>query len=157
MNCWRWQNSGMGTKSNSAGQKKWETIFIHMWTACHREFTSDRIYKIRCFFLTADSRRLTQTFLPADPAGKKYVNRCAIILFDCQYNFVALSNPVMTRYYLFSKNLFARRACRFSLARSAREKILSAHVCVCLAVKLESPLNPVGTFEKNIHRVSNIW
>jgi hypothetical protein len=30
------------------------------------------------FYLTADARRRTQTFLPADPAGKKHVNRFAI-------------------------------------------------------------------------------
>jgi hypothetical protein len=30
------------------------------------------------FFLTADERRQAQTFLPADPTGKKHVNRFAI-------------------------------------------------------------------------------
>jgi hypothetical protein len=29
-------------------------------------------------YLTADDRRRPQTFLPADPAGKKHVNRSAI-------------------------------------------------------------------------------
>jgi hypothetical protein len=56
-------------------------------------------------FLTADSCR---HFLPADPAGKKHVNRCAIILFDGQYNFVAPSNPVMTGYYHFGKKYCLR-------------------------------------------------
>jgi hypothetical protein len=34
------------------------------------------------FFLTADRRGRTQTFLPRDPRGKKLVNRCAIIFIN---------------------------------------------------------------------------
>jgi hypothetical protein len=34
------------------------------------------------FLLTADARGLPQTFLPADPAGKKHVNRFAIIFLS---------------------------------------------------------------------------
>jgi len=30
-------------------------------------------------FLTADTRRRSQTFLPRDPRGKKHVNHCVII------------------------------------------------------------------------------
>ncbi len=30
------------------------------------------------FYLTADERRLAQTFFPANPAGKKHVNRFTI-------------------------------------------------------------------------------
>jgi hypothetical protein len=94
----------MGTKSNSAGQKN-EKPFSYI---CELHATGNSLQtestKLDAFF----NRRLTQTFLPTDPAGKKHVNRCAIILFDCRYNFVALSNPLMTRYYLFGKKYCLR-------------------------------------------------
>jgi hypothetical protein len=73
------------------------------------------------FSLTADLRRRPQTFLPADPAGKKHINRYAI-------NYI----QVLSKIVLLLKPVCPQGMQVFLPAGRREEKILSAHVCVGL-------------------------
>jgi hypothetical protein len=85
--------------------------------------------------LTADERRHAQTFLPADPAGKKHVNRYAIKKFQSYLILIWYLKILWFQIYEINIKLYAQRACSFSLLRSSKEKILSAQVCVRLRLK----------------------